>query len=82
MLCTHIRNFLKTSKDRTLLFCVWPVFIFIYGIYVKIIPNTLAFGPIFPGDEVLEYNPDEFIEISRPVENCKIIAAAMYELSK
>ncbi len=52
------------------------------GTYAKMIPNTLAFGPIFPGDEVREHKPDEFMEISRLVENCKIIAAAMYELAK
>ncbi|MGW8115450.1 dipeptidase PepV [Caproicibacterium sp. NSD3] len=52
------------------------------GTYAKTIPNTLAFGPIFPGDEVREHKPDEFMEISRLIENCKIIAAAMYELAK
>ena len=44
-------------------------------------PNILAFGPVFPGDEVREHKPDEFIEISRLIENTEIIAAAMYELA-
>lgn len=44
-------------------------------------PNILAFGPVFPGDEVREHKPDEFIEISRLMENTEIIAAAMYELA-
>lgn len=51
------------------------------GTYAKMIPNTLAFGPIFPGDEVREHKPDEFIEISRLVDNAKILADAMYELA-
>lgn len=51
------------------------------GTYAKMMPNILAFGPVFPGDEVREHKPDEFIEISRLMENTKIIAAAMYELA-
>ena len=30
------------------------------GTYAKAIPNVVAFGPIFPGDEVREHKPDEF----------------------
>lgn len=52
------------------------------GTYAKMMPNTVAFGPIFPGDEVREHKPDEFIEVTRLIENAKIIAAAMYELAK
>lgn len=51
------------------------------GTYAKMIPNTLAFGPIFPGDEVREHKPDEFIELERLLDNAKILAAAMYELA-
>lgn len=51
------------------------------GTYAKMIPNTLAFGPIFPGDEVREHKPDEFMEIQRLLDNAKILAAAMYELA-
>ena len=51
------------------------------GTYAKMMPNILAFGPVFPGDEVREHKPDEFIEISRLMENTEIIAAAMYELA-
>jgi len=52
------------------------------GTYAKMLPNTLAFGPIFPGDEVREHKPDEYIEISNLVKNAQIIAAAMYEMAK
>lgn len=51
------------------------------GTYAKMMPNILAFGPVFPGDEVREHKPDEFIEISRLMENTEILAAAMYELA-
>ena len=52
------------------------------GTYAKMLPNTLAFGPIFPGDEVREHKPDEYIEISNLIKNAQIIAAAMYEMAK
>lgn len=52
------------------------------GTYAKMMPNILAFGPIFPGDEVREHKPDEFIEIDRLMDNAKIMADAIYELAK
>ena len=52
------------------------------GTYAKSIPNILAYGPIFPGDEVREHKPDEYISIDNLVKNAQIIAAAMYELAK
>ena len=42
----------------------------------------LAFGPVFPGDEVREHKPDEFIEIERLMDNAKIMADAIYELAR
>lgn len=52
------------------------------GTYAKMIPNTLAFGPIFPGDEVREHKPDEYMELSRLMDNTKILAGAIYELAR
>ena len=52
------------------------------GTYAKMMKNVLAFGPIFPGDEVREHKPDEFMEISRLLDNAAIFANAMYELAK
>lgn len=52
------------------------------GTYAKMLPNILAFGPIFPGDEIREHKPDEYIEIENLVKNAQIIAAAMYEMAK
>ena len=52
------------------------------GTYAKSMPNLVAFGPIFPGDEVREHKPDEYMEIERVLQNAEIIATAMYELAK
>ena len=52
------------------------------GTYAKALPNILAFGPIFPGDEAREHKPDEYITIENLLKNTQIIAAAMYEMAK
>ena len=52
------------------------------GTYAKSLPNILAFGPIFPGDEVREHKPDEFLEIPKLMKNTQMIASAMYEMAK
>ena len=52
------------------------------GTYAKTIPNVVAFGPIFPGDEVREHKPDEFIEVDKLMENAQILAEALYQLAK
>ena len=52
------------------------------GTYAKSMPNLVAFGPIFPGDEVREHQPDEYMLVERLLQNAEIIAAAMYELAK
>ena len=52
------------------------------GTYAKMIPNTLAFGPVFPGDEIREHKPDEYMEISRLADNTKLLASAIYELAR
>ncbi len=51
------------------------------GTYAKMLPNVVAFGPIFPGDEVREHKPDEFMEVSRLMDNANILAEAMYALA-
>ena len=52
------------------------------GTYAKALPNILAFGPVFPGDEAREHKPDEYIRIDTLMKNTRIIAAAMYEMAK
>ena len=75
-----VQTLLKVYKDHTGIdgqpVCIGG------GTYAKSLPNILAFGPIFPGDEVREHKPDEFIEIPKLMKNAQIIAAAMYEMAK
>ena len=52
------------------------------GTYAKALPNIVAFGPIFPGEEVREHKPDEYITVDSLMKNAEIIAAAMYEMAK
>ena len=52
------------------------------GTYAKALPNIVAFGPIFPGEEIREHKPDEYISVDSLVKNAEIIAAAMYEMAK
>lgn len=52
------------------------------GTYAKSIPNLVAFGPIFPGDEVREHKPDEYMEVERVLQNAEIIAAAICALAE
>lgn len=52
------------------------------GTYAKALPNILAFGPIFPGQEAREHQPDEYISLDNLMKTTRIIAAAMYEMAK
>ena len=52
------------------------------GTYAKSMPNIVAFGPIFPGDEVREHKPDEYMETRRVMQNAEIIASAMKALAE
>ena len=47
----------------------------------KCSPMSLPLASIFPGDEVREHKADEFMEISRLIDNAEIIAEAMYALA-
>ena len=75
-----VKILLKVYKDHTGIegkpICIGG------GTYAKCLPNILAFGPIFPGDEVREHKPDEFIEIPKLMKNAQIMASAMYEMAK
>ncbi|GAA0180791.1 dipeptidase PepV [Clostridium sediminicola] len=52
------------------------------GTYAKEMPNTVAFGPLFPGQEELAHQVDEYIDIDDLIMNAKIYAEAMYRLAK
>lgn len=51
------------------------------GTYAKSIPNTLAFGPLFPNEEVTEHEPNEYILIRHLMDNAKMNAMAIYALA-
>ena len=75
-----VSTLLKVYKDQTGLDGT-PISIG-GGTYAKALPNILAFGPIFPGDEAREHQPDEYISVDNLMKNTQIIAAAMYEMAK
>ncbi|MDQ7094614.1 dipeptidase PepV [Desulfosporosinus sp. PR] len=52
------------------------------GTYAKEMPNIVAFGPILPGEEDLDHQANEYIEIEHLLLNAKIYAHAIYELAK
>ena len=51
------------------------------GTYAKALPNIVAFGPVFPGDEVTEHLPNETIRLDRLYRNMRIYAKAIVEMA-
>ena len=52
------------------------------GTYAKEMPNTVAFGPMFPGEVDTIHKPNEYITLENLIKNAKIYAHALYELAK
>ncbi|KRQ87463.1 putative dipeptidase [Caloramator mitchellensis] len=52
------------------------------GTYAKEMPNTLAFGPLFPGKPDVIHQANEYIEVEDLISITKIYANAIYELAK
>lgn len=52
------------------------------GTYAKLLPNTVAFGPIFPGEPCVEHEPDEYITLENLRRCTEIFAAAMVALAR
>lgn len=52
------------------------------GTYARALDNAVAFGPLFPGQEELAHQKDEYIGIDELILNTKIYAAAIIELAK
>ncbi|MGM9971013.1 MAG: dipeptidase PepV [Anaeroplasmataceae bacterium] len=50
------------------------------GTYAKFIPNCVAFGPVFPGEEECIHCPDEYMIIESFVKSIAIYAKSIYEL--
>ncbi|MFW5982049.1 MAG: dipeptidase PepV [Halanaerobiaceae bacterium] len=51
------------------------------GTYARAIDNAVAFGPIFPGQEELAHQRDEYIDIDNLLLISKIYAAAIVEIA-
>lgn len=51
------------------------------GTYAKAMPNTVAFGPVFPGEPCAEHEPDEYITLESLRRCTEIYAAALLELA-
>ncbi len=45
-------------------------------------PNILAFGPCFPGEEATEHQPDEYIRLDRLQQNYDLIRLAILALAE
>lgn len=52
------------------------------GTYAKLMPNTVAFGPLNEGDPDLAHQKNEYIEINQLKECVEAYARAIYELAK
>ncbi|MEG0771901.1 dipeptidase PepV [Clostridium sp.] len=52
------------------------------GTYAKEMPNTLAFGPTFPGDPDVIHKPNEYVVIEDLIQMTKIYTHALFELAK
>jgi len=51
------------------------------GTYAKCLPNTVAFGPLFPGEEDPIHLPNEYMTLDNLLKNTEIMAQAIYELA-
>ena len=48
--------------------------------YARAFKNAVTFGPVFPGQPMVEHGPDEYIGIDSLVKNAQIIADAIVRL--
>ncbi len=51
------------------------------GTYSRMMPDTVAFGCVFPGDEMCAHMPDEYMEIDKLLFSARIMAHAIVELA-
>lgn len=52
------------------------------GTYARAMDNAVAFGPLFPGQEEVAHQKNEYISIEDLIKLTKIYAHALYELAK
>lgn len=52
------------------------------GTYAKSMKNIVAFGPVFPNQENVIHQKNEYISIDHLIKNIEIMANAMYQLAR
>lgn len=52
------------------------------GTYAKLMPNTVAFGPLNVGEEDLAHQKNEYIEVAKLEDCVRAYVRAIYELAK
>ena len=52
------------------------------GTYARAMKNIVAFGPVFPYEQELAHQKDEYIEINSLIKAAQIYTKAIYELAK
>ena len=52
------------------------------GTYARSLPHAVAFGQVFPNEEDLAHQANEYISISNMVTSCAIYAQALVDLTK
>ena len=52
------------------------------GTYAKTMPNVVAFGPNWPGEQTLIHRANENMGLKKLKMHAEITATAMYELAK
>lgn len=52
------------------------------GTYARAMDNAVAFGPMFPGQEDVVHQKNEYISVDHLMKLAKIYAKALYELAK
>lgn len=52
------------------------------GTYAKEMPNTIAFGPVYEGQDNAIHQPNEFVKIDELINVAKVYAHSLYELAK
>lgn len=50
--------------------------------YARTVPNCVAFGPVFPGQDSVEHQPNEYFSIESMIKSAKMYAEAIYRLCK
>lgn len=76
LILTLLEAYRKNTKDR-----VSQPLVSAGATYARAIPNTVAFGAIFPGDPDLCHQTDEYIQTDRLAAACAIYADALKNLT-